>query len=255
MAVLSGLGAGILGATNLLGSQASEGYGFSDSVSDSSNGYSGQSSGFSNSSWGGESSSESNAYSNYDAENWSQIYGSEASAKDIERAKEANQLQDAYLLAQMEYNSKEAQIARDWEEYMSNTAYQRAIADLEKAGLNPILAVQNMGASTPMGVFASSGLQTAYKANTYADSRSQGYATGRAKSHSESSSSSWGSSHSENQSSESGGGSSHSESHSEQSSRADSVASRVGKTIGEAVSQLWNSTSGKQVFEKGMINP
>lgn len=55
------------------------------------------------------------------------------------------------------FNASEALKNRQYQERMSNTAYQRQVEDLEKAGLNPMLAVMKAGgATTPGGAAASS---------------------------------------------------------------------------------------------------
>lgn len=51
----------------------------------------------------------------------------------------------------MNYNSAEALKNREWQENMSSTAYQRGVEDMKKAGINPILAYAQGGASTPGG--------------------------------------------------------------------------------------------------------
>lgn len=79
---------------------------------------------------------------------WGQILGAAASiGADLWSADRAYQ-------GQKDANRTNLQIAREqmgFQREMSNTAYQRAVADMRAAGINPMLAAMKGGASTPPG--------------------------------------------------------------------------------------------------------
>lgn len=54
-------------------------------------------------------------------------------------------------LYQNQESKRSAKRQMEFQERMSNTAYQRTMADMRKAGLNPMLAMKLGGASTPTG--------------------------------------------------------------------------------------------------------
>ena len=55
------------------------------------------------------------------------------------------------------FNKKEADRARDWTKDMANSEMQRRVIDLKLAGLNPMLAITEGGASSPSGAQANAG--------------------------------------------------------------------------------------------------
>lgn len=80
----------------------------------------------------------------------------------ITRDTQARFIEDQQMFAGQEaekgrmWSANQAGISRDWQEKMDNTVVQRRMADMKKAGINPLLAAGKVSGGSPGGAMASS---------------------------------------------------------------------------------------------------
>lgn len=90
---------------------------------------------------------------------WNEAMWEKQAKFNAEQAELNRQFNHEEAILARTFNHDEAEIARNWTAEMDNTKYARAMADMQKSGLNPILAYGGIS-SAPSGAVASGGMAT-----------------------------------------------------------------------------------------------
>lgn len=91
------------------------------------------------------------------ANDFTKAMWNQSAAYNTEAWERAAAWNEAMMERQMEFNHNEAALNREWQQKMAETNYQRAVADMEKAGINPILASGGVSVGSGGGSAASVG--------------------------------------------------------------------------------------------------
>lgn len=121
---------------------------------------------------------------------WSNTNGTGATVASNQQAATANSSALQAWQEAANFNAEQARIQREWQERMTNSTYQRTVADMKKAGINPILA-SGLGLSADSvgsGASASMSSPDVFMGHAYADqnSASNSYSNGSSWQNSES---------------------------------------------------------------------